>query len=169
MADRVLAIFNTAAEAVGATEELRREGFAPGSVALLSSEPVHAEIEKGLDGKRTRIGLFAIAGGVIGAMAAVGLTALTSMRMNLVTGGMPIVAPWAFGIIVFEMTALGAIGLTLGRMIFEARLFRRALPEECDSAIADGRAVVVVDVEAGDDSRADAAQEVLARRGASVL
>jgi len=169
MADRVLAIFNTAAEAVGATEELRREGFAPGSVALLSSEPVHAEIEKGLDGKRTRIGLFAIAGGVIGAMAAVGLTALTSMRMNLVTGGMPIVAPWAFGIIVFEMTALGAIGLTLARMIFEARLFRRALPEECDSAIADGRAVVVVDVEAGDDSRADAAQEVLARRGASVL
>ena len=169
MADRVLAIFNTAAEAVGATEELRREGFAPGAVALLSSEPVHAEIEKGLDGKRTRIGLFAIAGGVIGAMSAVGLTALTSMRMNLVTGGMPIVAPWAFGIIVFEMTALGAIGLTLGRMIFEARLFRRALPEECDSAIADGRAVVVVDVEAGDDSRADAAQEVLARRGASVL
>jgi len=59
--------------------------------------------------------------------------------------------------------------LTLARMIFEARLFRRALPEECDSAIADGRAVVVVDVEAGDDSRADAAQEVLARRGASVL
>ena len=169
MADRVLAIFNTAAEAVGATEELRREGFAPGSVALLSSEPVHAEIEKGLDGKRTRIGLFAIAGGVIGAMAAVGLTALTSMRMNLVTGGMPIVAPWAFGITVFERTALGAIGLTLARMIFEARLFRRALPEECDSAIADGRAVVVVDVEAGDDSRADAAQEVLARRGASVL
>jgi hypothetical protein len=102
-------------------------------------------------------------------MAAAGLTALTSMRMNLVTGGMPIVAPWAFGIIVFEMTALGAIGLTLGRMIFEARLFRRALPEECDSAIADVKAVVVVDVDAGDDSRADAAQEVLTRRGAEVL
>ena len=169
MANRILAIFSTASEAIVATEELRREGFAPGSVALLSSEPVHAEIEKGLDGKRTRIGLFAIAGGVIGAIAAVGLTALTSMRMNLVTGGMPIVAPWAFGIIVFEMTALGAIGLTLGRMVFEARLFRRALPEECDSAIADGKAVVMVDVDAGDDSRADTAQELLARRGAEVL
>ena len=169
MADRVLAIFGTAAEAMGATEELRREGFAAGSVALLSAEPVHAEIEKGLEGKRTRIGIFAIAGGVLGATAAVALTALTSMRMNLVTGGMPIVAPWAFGIIVFEMTALGAIGMTLGRMVFEAKLFRRALPEECDSAIADGKAVVVVDVDSGDGSRSGAAQEVLTRRGAEVL
>ena len=167
MADRVLAIFGTAAEAMGATEELRREGFAAGSVSLLSAEPVHAEIEKGLDSKRTRIGIFAIAGGVIGAISAVGLTAVTSRSMNLVTGGMPIVAPWAFGIIVFEMTALGAIGLTLCRMVFEARLFRRALPEECDSAIADGKAVVVVD--AGDGSRAGAAQEMLTRRGAEVL
>jgi hypothetical protein len=100
-------------------------------------------------------------------MAAVGLTAVTSRSMNLVTGGMPIVAPWAFGIIVFEMTALGAIVSTLGRMVFEARLFRRALPEECDSAIADGKAVVVVD--AGDEDRVGAAQEVLTRRGAEVL
>ncbi len=169
MANRVLAIFSTAADAMGATEELRREGFAAGSVALLSSQPIHAEIEKGLDGKRSRIGLFAIAGGVIGATVAVGLTALTSMRMNLVTGGMPIVAPWAFGIIVFEMTALGAILSTLGRMVFEARLFRRALPEECDTAIADGKAVVVVDVDAEDDSRAGAVQAVLTRRGAEVL
>ncbi|HEV8488016.1 MAG TPA: quinol:electron acceptor oxidoreductase subunit ActD [Blastocatellia bacterium] len=167
MANRVLAIFTTAADAMGATEELRRQGFASGSVALLSSEPIHGEIEKGLDGKRSRIGIFAIAGGVIGAMAAVGLTAVTSRSMNLVTGGMPIVAPWAFGIIVFEMTALGAIVSTLGRMVFEARLFRRALPEECDSAIADGKAVVVVD--AGDEDRVGAAQEVLTRRGAEVL
>ena len=167
MADRVLGIFGTAADAMGATEELRREGFAAESVALLSAEPVHAEIEKGLEGKRTRIGIFAIAGGVIGAAAAVGLTAVTSKSMNLVTGGMPIVAPWAFGIIVFEMTALGAIAFTLCRTVFEARLFRRALPEECDSAIADGKAVVVVD--AGDDSRAGAAQEVLTRRGAEVF
>src|SRR5258706_12562939 len=106
MADRVLAIFGTAAEAMGATEELRREGFAAGSVALLSAEPVHAEIEKGLDGKRTRIGIFAIAGGVLGATAAVALTALTSKSMNRVTGGMPIVAPWGFGILVFGMKGL---------------------------------------------------------------
>jgi hypothetical protein len=67
------------------------------------------------------------------------------------------------------MTALGAIFFTLSRMVFEARLFRRALPEECDSAIADGKAVVVVEVDGGDDSRADAAQEVLTRRGAEVF
>jgi Ni/Fe-hydrogenase subunit HybB-like protein len=79
---------------------------------------------------RSRIGMFAILGGVIGAVVGVLLTTWTSKRVNLVTGGMPIVSPWAFGIIVFELTALGAIICAVGRMIIEARLARRSKASE---------------------------------------
>ncbi len=78
----------------------------------------------------SRIGLFAIMGGVIGAISGVLLTTWTSERVNLVTGGMPTVTPWAFGIIVFELTALGAILCAVGRMIIEARLARRSKASE---------------------------------------
>lgn len=168
MAERVLALFHTAREAVEAADELR---FADAgtAVSLLSAEPIHSEIKRNLGKRKSRIGLFAIAGGVLGATGAILLTVLTSKSMNLVTGGMPVVAPWAFGIIVFEMTALGAVLLTLGRMILEAGLVRRGLPEECDNAIAEGRVAVVVEVDAGDDSRKKAIEQVLARRGAEVL
>jgi len=74
---------------------------------------------------RSRIGLFAIAGGIIGASAGALLTIWSARHVGLVTGGMPVVTPWAFGIIVFELMALGAIICAVGRMIIEARLARR--------------------------------------------
>jgi hypothetical protein len=57
---------------------------------------------------------------------------------------MSIVTPWAFGIIVFELTALGAILSTLGRMIIEARLGRSVASEEYDSAVSEGKVAVCV-------------------------
>ena len=168
MAERVLAMFDTASEAVQAAEELRLA--VPNSeVSLLSAEPIHEEIEKNLEKRKSRIALFAIAGGVVGGTAAILLTVVTSKSMNLVTGGMPVVAPWTFGIIVFEMAALGAATATLARMVLEARLLRRGLPEQCDSAIAEGRVAVIVDLDADNVSLKEATREVLARRGAEVL
>jgi hypothetical protein len=51
------------------------------------------------------------------------------------------------GIIVFKMTALGAIPATLGRMPHEAQLLRRSPLQDYAEAIADGRMVIVVDCE----------------------
>lgn len=168
MAQRVLAIFDNADEAVEAAAELRLAG--PDSVvSLLSAEPIHSETEQITENRKSRIGTVAIAGGMLGATGAILFTVLTSRSMNLVTGGMPIVAPWALGIIVFEMTALGAILSTLGCMILEAGLVRPGLHEAADRAIAEGRVAVVIDVDDTDTSRKDAIQEVLARRGAAVL
>ena len=170
MADRILAMFNTPKEAAEAAEELRFVD--PGStVTVLSAEPIHSEIERESGRRKSLIGLFAIAGGVVGAIVAVLLTVFTSKKMDLVTGGMPVVAPWAFGIIVFEMTALGAVLSTLGRMILEAGLLRRrrSLPAACDSALAEGRIAVVVDMDEAALGRTGSIEEVLARRGAEVL
>src|SRR5216684_3703728 len=115
MAKTRIEVFDTRAEAVAVLHELEREGVPSSSITVMSSEPLHLETS---DAPKTRIAGFAIAGGLLGAAFAILLTVWTSRRVGLVTGGMPIVSAWACGIIVFERAALGAILVTLGRMIF---------------------------------------------------
>jgi hypothetical protein len=160
MTETIRAIFNSHDEAIEALTKLERAGVPPAQITLLSSEPVHVEASE----DKTRIGLFAIAGGVIGAGLAVTLTVWTSQSVGLVTGGMPIVSPWPFGIILFELSMLGAILATLGRMIYEARLLRRNSFTDYDEAIADGRVLLAVDY--ADDSHA---QLIRAALGESLI
>ena len=141
MPDNRVTVYDTRHEAVAAIRELTREGVPASSITVMSSEPLHLEAS---GSKRSRISGFAIAGGFLGAVSAILLTVITSRRVDLVTGGMPIVTPWAFGIIVFELTALGAILATLGRMIYEARLVRRQVSAEHQDAVAEGRIVIAV-------------------------
>src|SRR5262245_23727 len=120
-------------EALDVLRELQSAGVPESSITVMSSEPLHLEMKPW---PKTRIPGFAIAGGLIGTAIAILLTVWTSRRVGLVTGGMPIVTPWAFGIIVFELIALGAILFTLLRMIYEARLARR--PRDYDIAVSEG-------------------------------
>jgi hypothetical protein len=142
MAEPQIKVFDTRREAVAALHELEREGVASSAITVFSSEPLHLEA---LHPPKTRIAGFAIAGGLLGAAFAVLLTVWTSRRVGLVTGGMPVVAWWAFGIIVFELTALGAILVTLGRMIFESGLLRRSRPTGQEDAVARGKVVIAID------------------------
>ncbi len=142
MADSQIRVFNNRHEVVAALHELEREGVPSSSITVMSSEPLHLEA---LHPPKTRIAGFAIAGGLLGAAFAILLTVLTSRRVGLVTGGMPIVSPWAFGIIVFELTALGAILATLARMIFEAGLLRRRQLTGHEDAVAKGKVVIAIE------------------------
>lgn len=152
------AVFDTPEDASAAVATLRRDGVPRQAITIRSSEPLHFEFFKS-DEARSRISGFAIAGGFLGAACAILLTVLTSRRVDLVTGGMPIVTPWAFGIVTFELTALGAILATLARMIHEARLVRRILPQEYDEAVACGR--VVVTVACSDEAHTTTAKKLL--------
>ena len=143
--EKVVGIFDTAEEAIEAASRLRREGVPPAAINLISSEPLHIEQAESDERPRSHIPMFAVAGGLLGGAAAALLTVITSRTVDLVTGGMAIVTFWAFGIIVFEMTALGAILMTLARMIYEARLARRNSRAGYDEAVADGKIVVTVD------------------------
>ena len=156
MAETQIAIFDTRAEAVAALGELQREGVPRSAITVMSSEPLHLE---DIDAPKSRIGGFAIAGGFIGAAFAILLTVWTSRKVGLVTGGMPIVTPWAFGIIVFELAALGAILATLGKMIAEAQLARPNALTDYDESVADGR--IVVSVQCSDDFHSELAEKVL--------
>src|SRR5215216_5711257 len=101
MAETVFRVFDTPEEAVAAANKLRREGVPPAAITIMSSEPIHTEASELEKGSKSRIGLFAIAGGIIGAASAILLTVWTSLSVDLVTGGMAIVSPWPFGIIAF--------------------------------------------------------------------
>ncbi|MEW6212221.1 MAG: quinol:electron acceptor oxidoreductase subunit ActD [Acidobacteriota bacterium] len=141
MTEKIIATFDTIDEAVAVARQLKREGLPESAITLMSSEPIHDYGSS--DESRSRIGGFAIAGGIAGAAAAVALTVLVSKQVGLVTGGMPVVAPWPFGIIVFEMAALGSILSTLGRLIYEARLGHRL--SDYDEVIFDGRVALLVE------------------------
>lgn len=134
-------ILDSRHEALAVLHELQRQGVPDSAITVMSSEPLHLESKPW---KKTRIPGFAIAGGLFGAAFAILLTVWTSLRVGLVTGGMPIVSPWAFGIIVFELAALGAILFTLGRMIYEARLVRRPLTGY-DSVVSEGKIVIAIE------------------------
>jgi ActD protein len=166
MAETVLALFDLADEATEAARELRREGIDSKDITIMSNEPIPMEEED--EGQPpTRMGLFAIAGGFLGASAAVSLTVLTSKHIGIVVGGMPIVSPWAFGIIVFELTALGAIVATLGRMLYEAGLGKPGSPSCYDEAVAEGR--ILLAVACTGDPQADIAERVLRERASEML
>ena len=141
MPEPQISVFDTRHEAVEALHELQRQGVPDSAITVMSSEPLHLET---LALPKTRISGFAIIGGLLGAAFAIVLTVWTSRRVGLVTGGMPIVSWWAFGIIIFELTALGAILLTLGRMIMEARLARPSTPA-ADERVSQGKIVISVD------------------------
>jgi len=151
-----LGVFDSPQEAIAALRELKREGVPASSITVMSSEPLHLETD---GAPASRIGGFAIAGGLIGAGFALVLTSWTSRQVGLVTGGMPIISPWAFGIVVFELTALGAILATLGRMIYEAGLARPGALIAYDRAVADGR--IVVSVNCVDDAACEIARNIL--------
>jgi hypothetical protein len=146
MTNRIHAVFDTPEEATAVVTKLKREGGTGCALTLMSSEPLLIEGVDGHAERPSRIGLFAVAGGFLGAAAALLLTISTSRQVGLTTGGMPIVSPWAFGIIVFELGALGAIVFSLVRMIYEARLVRKLDREVYDeSAVSEGKFVLVVD------------------------
>jgi hypothetical protein len=167
MGEAIAACFDTAEDALEVLARLRKEGFSSSALTLMSAEPVHAAMDESSPKARSRVGAYAIIGGLVGAAGALVLTLWTAHRMGLVTGGMPIVTPWAFGIIVFELIALGAILAAVARMILEAGLARRGAFPRYDDILARGE--VVLSVEVGDSDGRDRAKAVLAGTLARIL
>lgn len=65
---------------------------------------------------------WAALGGAIGALSGYLLTTLTQKTYPIATGGMPITPPWTNGIIIYELTMLGTILMTLIVLLRGARL-----------------------------------------------
>ncbi|MBI3651707.1 MAG: DUF3341 domain-containing protein [Acidobacteria bacterium] len=163
MTQPILAIFADSQEAVATARALRRAGLT--RLELLSEEPLHAAIAD--EEPKSRIGIFAVLGGVLGAGAALWLTIGTAKGLAINTGGMPVVSGWAYGIIVFEVTMLSAIIAALARMIWEAGLARPGAMQHYDAAVTDNKIVLVVNCE--DEQTRQTAEQLLADTNAEMI
>lgn len=100
---------------LAAIRELRASGF--DNLRVASPVPRH-EIDEALGRRESPVRVFALVGGIVGAIFGLGLTINTSIGYPHITGGKPIVSMPAFVVIAFELTILfGAIGTLLGLLI----------------------------------------------------
>jgi Alternative complex III, ActD subunit len=92
---------------------------------------------------QTRIFTIASFAAILGAILGYGLTRFTQLSYPLPTGGMPIVTSWTNGIIIYEMTMLGAVVGAVITLLVTARLphFGESLS---DPAIWHGKILVGV-------------------------
>ncbi|HVQ26183.1 MAG TPA: quinol:electron acceptor oxidoreductase subunit ActD, partial [Planctomycetota bacterium] len=117
-----------------------------------------AVLEYALGAQPSRVGVFTIAGGVLGCVSGLGLAIRTSLEWPLMTGGKPIVSMPAFLLIGYETTILfGALATLLGFLLL-ARLPRRPPPFYDPRFSADHFGVLVT---AGSPDEALLARELL--------
>jgi hypothetical protein len=139
-------IFSDADSALQAASALRTTSselhIKPESIRVISSEPLEEEISASGE-KHSHMPWIAVAGGICGGTAGYSLAAFTQRTYPLPTGGMPIVALWPTGIVIYELTMLGAILATIITFLVTARLprYRNRI---YDAAVSHGEVLVAV-------------------------
>jgi Protein of unknown function (DUF3341) len=117
-------------------------GIGERQIVVVTAEPFDG-YDFSDDHSQTHIFLLASIGGIVGAIFGYWLTRFTQVSYPLNTGGMPIASLWTNGIIIYELTMLGAIVWTLLTLLITARLphFGKSLS---DPAIWHGKILVGV-------------------------
>jgi len=131
---------------------LRAAGIAPDQIIVMSPEPFE---EYGFaQAERAKLMPWLVAlGGVIGGTTGYLIAWYTQTAYPIVTGGMPIMAPWPTGIVTYELTMMGAIVTTLITLLIGSRL-PNWKPKLYDPEISDGKILIGV-VDPPDNARAD--------------
>ena len=142
MVTAIYGLYATPDSAQRAVDALKEIGVEDGNIAVASSEPFENYNFTRRE-QRTRMPWLAVAGGLAGGAVAWALTSLTQKSYPLITGGMPVSPWWTNGIIIYELTMLGAILTSLAALLISARLPAwRA--QVYDRAVSDGMILVGV-------------------------
>ncbi|MDH3197063.1 MAG: DUF3341 domain-containing protein [Candidatus Krumholzibacteria bacterium] len=97
--------------------ELVDRGVKPRDIQTYAPHPVH-HAEKLLGMRPSGVRLFALCGGLLGAITGYGFTSWTALDWPLISGGKPMVSIPAYTIIAFEfMILFGALSSFLGFVI----------------------------------------------------
>ena len=116
---QILGLFRDGDDAALAIKALRKE---PWNVDKVHSPFPHHGLLKALRLKKSRVGLFTLAGGIIGFFTGFGLAIFTATRWELIVSGKPIVALIPFFIVGFEVTILFSVIGNLVGFLTQARL-----------------------------------------------
>ena len=141
---------------------LRAAGVREQEIAVMSSKPFD-DWEFGSRDKESSLTWLAGGGAAVGLVSAYLLTWVTQESWPINTGGMPIVTNWTNIIILFEMTMLGAVLVTVAGFLIMARLPGK-VPEIYDPAVSGGS--ILVGVANPDESRVAALERALVAAGA---
>jgi ActD protein len=119
-----------------------RLGVDPRKIEVLSSLPLE-ECDVGRRETASRMPWLAALGGVAGGTATYLFVTSVQRAFPIITGGMSVTPIWTNGILVYEMTMLGAIFTTLVTLLLAARLpsWHKRL---YDPAVSDGLILVGV-------------------------
>jgi len=144
------ALFGDPARAGRAVQSLRDSGVDPRKIVVISSVPTDI-YEWAPPDQPVGMGWLAALGGVLGAASGCGLTALTELSYPIVTGGMPVLTGWTNGIIIYELTMLGAILATLVTLLVSTHL-PHWRPQLYDPEVSRGKILVGL-ADCPDDAR----------------
>lgn len=138
----MIAIFDDpdrAAEALHALGKLRVPG-----VRLVSPAAYPAIEMTGHPGPWRRMGWLALGGAIAGLVLAIVLEVGSALSYPIDVGGKPVVAWIPYGVVMFELTMLGAGATSFFSLVILAFGARRRVPATARRAVASDRLVVVV-------------------------
>ena len=138
----IYALYSSASDAQCALNRLENIGLPRRDLVVLSGEPLEPHGEDHA-GSTAWMWVLAVIGGAVGLTLATWLTAAGEQAWPLPTGNMRIVPTWTNAVIVFEMTMLGAIAVTVTALVISARLGRRR--RLYDPAVTNGYVLVGVE------------------------
>lgn len=112
---KVIALFEDDGRAASAIEELAGH---PWKLERVHSPFPSEKILSALKAKKSLVGYFTLAGGIVGFFSGIALAIYSGVQWNLVTSGKPVIALIPFLIVGFEFTVLFAVfGNVLGLLL----------------------------------------------------
>jgi hypothetical protein len=100
---------------------LREAGIAPDRIVVISPEPFE-EFAFAQADSETPMPWIAVVGGVVGGTCGFLLAWYSQAANGIVTGGMPILAPWPTGLVTYELTMMGTVLTTVIALLISIRL-----------------------------------------------
>ena len=143
MTRAVYGLYRNPDAAQQAVNRLHAIGVPDREITVISNQP-YEEYDFSKRDKATWIYGIAGAGGVLGLVFGIWLTAKSQRAWPLPTGGMPTLAPWTTLVVLFELTMLFAILATVLTLLVTAALPQRK-PRLYDPQVSDGYILVGVE------------------------
>ena len=146
----VMGLFRDENQAADTVTELKKSAYQLQKVH--SPIPSH-KLSDALKIKKSKVGYFTLAGGIIGLFTGFGLAAYTAIQWNLIVSGKPIVALIPFFIVGFEFTILFAVFGNVIGMLAMTELPRLKLPDTYDPRCSSTHFGIVASCNEGDQGQ----------------